>query len=104
MSAELERREASRDGAPPSKGSDDDHEPSGSNTTRYGPRGAWRKAAARAAVLMTTVPTSMSWSSRRRALKRPTSRINGVIAETVTQNTIAWTAPSREYAGAPYHV
>ena len=42
-------------------------------------------AAARAGLLITMVPTSMSCSSRRRRLKKATSRMNGVKNETVTQ-------------------
>ena len=36
-----------------------------------------RSEAARPALLITTVPTNMSCSSRRRALKNPTSRMTG---------------------------
>ena len=44
-----------------------------------------RSAAARVALLISTVPTSMSCSSRRRALKKPTSRIKGVSTLTLIQ-------------------
>ena len=47
--------------------------------------GSRRSVAARASLLMTTVPTSMSCSSRRRSLKKPTSRMSGVSAETEIQ-------------------
>ena len=49
---------------------------------------------ARAVLLMITTPSSMSCKSCRRLFKRPISRIKGVRTETVTQNAIAWTAPS----------
>src|SRR5262249_45954500 len=44
-----------------------------------------RRAPARCPLLITTVPTSMSWRSRRRSLKNAIRRINGVRNDTVTQ-------------------
>ena len=55
--------------------------------------GALRKAA-RAGLLMITVPSMMSCKSRRRSLKNATSRMNGVKNDTVNQNATACTAPS----------
>jgi hypothetical protein len=52
-----------------------------------------RSDAARAALLMTTAPTAMSCRSRRRALKKLTNSMNGESTLTLTQYTIAWTAP-----------
>ncbi len=52
------------------------------------------RMAARAGLLITTVPSMMSCSSRRRSLKKATSKTNGVKKETVNQNAMACTAPS----------
>ena len=51
------------------------------------------RMAARAGLLITTVPSMMSCSSRRRSLKKATNSTNGVKNETVNQNAMACTAP-----------